>query len=52
VVLIFLFHPWLGWLSVVGGVLVIALALTTQAVTKEIVKQSRGEVQAACHNPS
>jgi ATP-binding cassette subfamily C protein len=47
VVLMFLFHPWLGWLSVVGGALVIALALATQVVTKEVVKQSQGEAQAA-----
>ncbi len=32
---IFIFHPWLGWLSVAGGVILIALTVLNQRATKE-----------------
>lgn len=32
---IFLFHPWLGWLSVAGGAVLIALTAATQAATRQ-----------------
>ena len=35
ILVMFAFHPWLGWFSLAGGVLVVALALLKQAATRK-----------------
>jgi len=37
---IFLFHPWLGWLAVGGGGLLVAVALLNQAMTRSSLRRA------------
>lgn len=37
---IFIFHPWMGWLAVGGGILLICLTVLNQAMTKRPVNQA------------
>lgn len=38
----FILHPWLGWLAVGGGIVIIALALTTEARLRDPVRRLGG----------
>ena len=42
---IFLFHPWLGWLAVAGGSIIVVLALVNQLVTAHRVRTAQIAVQ-------
>ncbi|QBY02143.1 type I secretion system permease/ATPase [Rhodophyticola sp. CCM32] len=37
---IFIFHPWLGWLALSGGALLVMITLINQAMTREPLKAS------------
>ncbi|WP_227286996.1 type I secretion system permease/ATPase [Boseongicola sp. H5] len=37
---IFIFHPWLGWLALSGGALLIVIAIVNQAMTREPLNAS------------
>lgn len=37
---IFLFHPWLGWLAVAGGGLLVTVAVLNQAVTRSPLRRA------------
>ncbi len=39
-VIVFLIHPWLGWLSVFGCVVLFGIALATERVSRSSIKQS------------
>ena len=39
---IFVFHPWLGWFSVAGGLILVALTWVNQSVTKEPLNRANG----------
>ncbi|WP_171173206.1 type I secretion system permease/ATPase [Ruegeria sp. HKCCD8929] len=38
---IFIFHPMLGWLATAGGVILVVVALTNQALTRKKVEQAQ-----------
>lgn len=42
----FLLHPWLGWLAIGGGAVIIVLALTTEARLREPVRRLGGTAAA------
>lgn len=44
---IFLFHPWLGWLAVAGGVLLLTTTLLNQLLTYQKVQRAHGVAQGA-----
>ncbi|MEM1114855.1 MAG: type I secretion system permease/ATPase, partial [Pseudomonadota bacterium] len=44
---IFIFHPWLGWLAMAGGLLLLILTLLNQLVTYQKVQRAHGVSQAA-----
>ncbi|MBI1217293.1 MAG: type I secretion system permease/ATPase [Rhodobacteraceae bacterium] len=44
---IFLFHPWLGWLALAGGALLVALAALNQAVTARLAAVTATAAMAA-----
>lgn len=44
---IFIFHPWLGWLAVGGGALLVVITLLNQLLTKRRVNQSATLSEAA-----
>ncbi len=53
----FLLHPWLGWLAVAGGVLIIAMTVTLEVVSRKTAKsamllaQKRNALlEASCRN--
>ena len=46
-VAIFLFHPWLGWLAVAGGSLLIVLTLLNQWMTSQVVNEANQAVLKA-----
>ncbi len=37
---IFIFHPWLGWLALGGGALLVVIALINQSTTKDPMKEA------------
>lgn len=39
-VIVFLIHPWLGWLSVFGVLVLFGIALATERVSREAIQQS------------
>jgi len=39
-VIVFLIHPWLGWLSVFGCVVLFSIAIATERVSRNSIKQS------------
>jgi len=48
---IFVFHPWMGWLSVFGGVFLIIITILNQRMTKEPLRRAnaatlRGEMMS------
>ena len=46
-VAIFVFHPFLGWLAVAGGGLLIIVAILNQVLTRKAQEQAQGRTQAA-----
>ncbi len=44
---IFIFHPWLGWLAVAGGSLLIVIAVVTQLVTRASLRAASGAAGGA-----
>ncbi len=44
---IFLFHPMLGWLAVVGGVIIVVTALLNQILTSRRVREAQSSTEAA-----
>lgn len=38
----FLLHPWLGWLSLIGAVLLFAIAVTNETVTRGMLGEANG----------
>ena len=51
VAVIFVFHPWMGWLAVFGGVFLIVITLLNQWMTKEPLRRAnaatlRGEMMS------
>ena len=44
---IFIFHPWLGWLAVAGGVLLLTITLLNQLLTYKKVQRAHGVSQGA-----
>ncbi len=44
---IFIFHPWLGWLAVAGGALLIAITILNQATTRGPARAARAAAEAA-----
>ena len=46
-VAIFVFHPFLGWLAVAGGGLLIIVAILNQVLTRKAQEQAQGRAQAA-----
>lgn len=44
---IFIFHPWLGWLSLTGGGVLVALTLATQILTARRVSEAQKASEAA-----
>ncbi len=51
VAVIFVFHPWMGWLAVFGGVFLIVITLMNQWMTKEPLRRAnaatlRGEMMS------
>jgi ATP-binding cassette, subfamily C, bacterial len=42
IIAIFIFHPWLGWLALAGGAILIAGALLHQRLTREPMAQTNG----------
>ncbi|MEM1150425.1 MAG: type I secretion system permease/ATPase [Pseudomonadota bacterium] len=44
---IFIFHPWLGWLAVGGGAVLIMIALVNQWVMQEPLRQASGAARSA-----
>ena len=40
IAVIFIFHPWLGWFAIAGGIVLVAIALMNQLVTARKVKAS------------
>lgn len=44
---IFIFHPWLGWLAVCGGAVLIVIALVNQWVMQEPLRKASGAARSA-----
>ncbi|WP_371060699.1 type I secretion system permease/ATPase [Rhodosalinus sp. 5P4] len=44
---IFLFHPMLGWLAVVGGAIIVLTALLNQILTSRRVREAQSSTEAA-----
>ncbi|MEM1274529.1 MAG: type I secretion system permease/ATPase [Pseudomonadota bacterium] len=44
---IFIFHPWLGWLAVAGGVLLIGITFINQSVTRRPLRAANAAGQGA-----
>lgn len=44
---IFIFHPWLGWLAVAGGLLLLTITLLNQLLTYQKVQRAHGVSQGA-----
>lgn len=44
---IFIFHPWLGWLAVGGGAVLILVTLVNQMVTRQPIADSAAATQVA-----
>jgi len=39
---IFMFHPWLGFLSLIGGIILVAVTLANQAATRQPMQMATG----------
>jgi ATP-binding cassette subfamily C protein len=44
---IFVFHPWLGWFAVIGGLILIAITTLSQVLTSSRVAEAQSTVEAA-----
>ncbi len=44
---IFIFHPWLGWFAVAGGLILIAITTLNQMLTSKRVAEAQQTVEAA-----
>ncbi|MEM9319941.1 MAG: type I secretion system permease/ATPase [Pseudomonadota bacterium] len=44
---IFIFHPWLGWLAVAGGLLLIAITFINQSMTRRPLRAANAAGQGA-----
>lgn len=44
---IFIFHPWLGWLAVAGGLLLLTISMLNQLLTHQKVRRAHGKSQGA-----
>lgn len=47
--LCYIFHPWLGFVAIVGAVIIFALALANELMTRESLKQAGNASQDASH---
>lgn len=45
----FLFHPLVGWISLIGAVLIFGLAIANEFMTKRTLTEASGHAQAAQH---
>ncbi|MEM9971683.1 MAG: type I secretion system permease/ATPase, partial [Pseudomonadota bacterium] len=44
---IFIFHPWLGWFAVAGGLILIAISVLSQVMTGERLKEAQKTAETA-----
>ena len=47
IAVIFVFHAWLGWFALAGGLVLVLITLTNQFLTSKRVKEAQGAAEAA-----